>query len=72
MASIKKIKEHPGNTAFLYDLKLCREVMIWVPKTGVYIKIRKSEILKYAESKSIKYEVTSEIFVQKRRSMVIL
>lgn len=70
MISIKKMRQNNADE-FLIDLKSVREVVVWCEKTKDYFKIRKSEILRSAQTKEIRYYITDTIFKVKRISMVI-
>lgn len=68
--SIKKIKQN-NEPKFLDDLKMVREVMVHCERTRSFFKIRKSELLRIAETNEIRYYITDKIFVAKRKSMVV-
>lgn len=68
--SIKKIKKH-NPKSFLDDLKRVREVMVYTEVTNSYYQILKKDVLRDAESKTITYYITDNIFVVKRAVMVV-
>lgn len=67
----KKIKQH-NDQKFLDDVKRIRDIMVCPKSSGIWLHVKKSELLREAENKKIEYYITDKIFVQKRYSMVII
>lgn len=71
MSSIKKMRES-NEQRFFDDLKMVYEFMVYCHRTNGFFKIRKSEVLKTAETSEIRYYITDKIFVSRRNVMVII
>lgn len=66
-SEIKKL-----NPTLLEDLKKVRGIMALVPRSRIFVSVKKSELLKEAESNKIEYELNDKIFVSKRTVLLIL
>ena len=66
----KKIRIH-NDKQFLIDIKSVRNVVVDLKKTDSYMGITKKEVLHAAESTHIFYYMSDDVFVVKRKTMVI-
>jgi len=69
--NIKRIKQN-NPKEFINDLKSVREVMIKATQTGIFLQVRKIDLVSEAENRKINYYMTDEIFVKKRNVMIII
>jgi hypothetical protein len=68
---MKKIKEINGKQ-FLIDINSVTTIMVYTSSSNSYLKVRKNEVLKSAETQKIYYYFDDSIFVIPRKVMVIL
>jgi hypothetical protein len=69
--NIKRIKQN-NPKEFINDLKSVREVMIKATQTGIFLQVRKIDLVSEAENRKINYYMTDEIFVRKRNVMIVI
>jgi len=67
---IKDIRKY-NEEKFLQDLKTVTEIMVFANNTGEFFQIKKKDLKKAACENRIKYYITTNIFMVKRRVMVI-
>lgn len=56
---------------FLTDLKSVRTLVVMTKDTGTIFEIRKKELIKTAENRQIYYQISTNIFQNKRKVMVV-
>lgn len=57
---------------FLKDLKSVTEAGVLAENTGVYFKTLKNEVLKWAETEEIRYYISEDVYMVRRKVMVII
>lgn len=68
----KKIIEIYNKKQFLIDLSAATEIMIFAGTTGLFLSVKKRDLLDEAERMKIEYYMTRSIFKVKRLVMVIV
>jgi len=68
MNEIKK----SNSVQFFIDINSIRDILVFPSESGIFLKVRKGEILEQVKTNIISYYMTDEIFVRKRIAMVII